>query len=71
MLDELNMAPLLHGFRGTAAVDITALSESICRFAQIAVDWPDLLELEVNPLMAGEGGVIAVDARATLTTPPS
>ena len=71
MLDELRMAPLLHGVRGEASVDIGALAQSICRFAQLAVDQTDLAELEVNPLVAGAGGVIAVDARASLATQES
>ncbi len=66
MLDELRMAPLLHGVRGEAPVDMRALSEAICRFAQLAVDLPELAEIEVNPLVAGHAGVIAVDARARL-----
>ncbi len=66
MLDELRMAPLLHGVRGEAPVDMRALSEAICRFAQLAVDLPELAEIEVNPLVAGPAGVIAVDARARL-----
>ena len=66
MLDELRMAPLLHGVRGEAPVDMRALSEAICRFAQLAVDLPELAELEVNPLVAGPAGVIAVDARGRL-----
>jgi acetyltransferase len=66
MLDELRMAPLLHGVRGEAPVDMRALSEAICRFAQLAVDLPELAEIEVNPLVAGPAGVIAVDARGRL-----
>jgi acetate---CoA ligase (ADP-forming) len=69
MLGELRMAPLLHGVRGEAPVDMGALTESICRFAQLAVDLADLTELEVNPLVASAGGVIAVDARASLAPP--
>jgi acetate---CoA ligase (ADP-forming) len=66
MLGELRMAPLLHGVRGEAPVDMGTLAESICRFAQLAVDLTQLAELEVNPLVASAGGVIAVDARASL-----
>jgi len=66
MLDELRMAPLLHGVRGEAPVDMRALLEAICRFAQLAVDLPELAEIEVNPLVAGPAGVIAVDARGRL-----
>ena len=66
MLGELRMAPLLHGVRGEAPADIGALSEAICRFAQLGAALPDLAELEVNPLVVGPRGVIAVDARAVL-----
>ena len=69
MLDELRMAPLLRGVRGEEPVDMEALLEAICRFARLVVDLTDLTELEVNPLVAGATGVIAVDARASLAPP--
>ena len=50
---------------------MAALSESMCRLAQLAVDQIDLAELEVNPLVARASGVIVVDARASLVTPES
>ncbi|MBI3455246.1 MAG: acetate--CoA ligase family protein [Candidatus Rokubacteria bacterium] len=66
MLDELRMAPALRGVRGEAPVDRAALAETISRFAQLAVDFPELREIELNPLVASSTGVIAVDARATV-----
>lgn len=66
MLDELRMAPALRGVRGEAPVDRAALAETISRFAQLAVDFPELQEIELNPLVASSTGVIAVDARATV-----
>jgi acetyltransferase len=68
MLDELRAAPLLRGARGHAPVDRAALAETISRFARLAVDFPELTEVELNPLIAGPGGVVAVDARATRAT---
>jgi acetate---CoA ligase (ADP-forming) len=70
MLDELRMAPLLRGVRGEPAVDRAALAETIARFGQLAADCPELVELELNPLVAHATGVVAVDARATLTALP-
>jgi acyl-CoA synthetase (NDP forming) len=67
MLDELRMAPVLRGVRGAAPVDRPALVEAIWRFAQLAVDLPDLIEMEINPLTAGLAGAVAVDARARLS----
>jgi len=66
MLDELRMAPLLRGVRGEAPVDRTAVAEVICRFAQLAMQIPELREIEINPLMASATGAVAVDARGTL-----
>jgi acetyl coenzyme A synthetase (ADP forming)-like protein len=68
MLDELRMAPLLRGVRGQPGVDRAALAETIVRFGQLAADYPELVELELNPLVAHATGVVAVDARATLTS---
>ena len=66
MLAELKMAPLLYGVRGEPPVDLAALSEAVCRFAQLGTELRELAELEVNPLVAGPHGVLAVDARARL-----
>jgi acetyltransferase len=64
MLGELRMAPLLRGARGAAPVDEGALADTVCRFAQLAAEMPGFVELEINPLVAGPDGVVAVDARA-------
>lgn len=69
MLDELRLAPLLRGVRGEPPADRAALATVIVRFAQLAVDWPGLAEVEVNPLVAGPAAALAVDARATLAWP--
>jgi acetate---CoA ligase (ADP-forming) len=66
MLDELRMAPVLHGVRGEPPVDLGALAHTISRFAALAADVADLREIELNPLMVGPDGVMAVDARASL-----
>ena len=66
MLNELRLAPLLHGVRGEAPVDLSSLAKAISSFSHLLVDVPELDEIEVNPLMAGPGGVLVVDARARL-----
>ena len=66
MLDGLRTAPLLHGVRGEPPVNRAALAETICRFAQLAVDVAELREIELNPLVASPSGVVAVDARGAL-----
>jgi acyl-CoA synthetase (NDP forming) len=69
MLDELRMAPVLRGARGEPPVDRGALAEAIARLARLALDFPELAEIELNPVIAGAAGVTAVDARATLRAP--
>jgi acetyltransferase len=69
MLGELRMAPLLHGVRGEPAIAIDAVVDAMVTFGQLVVDLPRLAEIELNPLLAGPKGVVAVDARATLTAP--
>lgn len=66
MLDELRMAPLLRGVRGEAPVDRNAIADTMCRFARLTMQVPDLSEIEINPLVASATGATAVDARGTL-----
>jgi len=66
MLDELKVAPLLRGTRGEPAVDRHALAGITGRFSQLLMDLPELAEIEINPLMVGPDGAVAVDARARL-----
>ncbi len=66
MLEELRLAPVLHGVRGEPPVDLRALAVTIARFSALAAGAPGLEELELNPLVAGASGAVAVDARATL-----
>jgi acetyltransferase len=68
MLGEVRSARLLTGLRGAPAADRTALVDAIVRVGQLAADHPEIVELDINPLLAlPEGrGVIALDARIIL-----
>ena len=57
--------PLLKGYRGHAPADIDALRELLLRVSRLAVDVPEIIELDLNPVIAlppGHGCRI-VDAR--------
>jgi acetyltransferase len=54
---------LLRGFRGGRAVNLDALALTLIRVAQLVVDFPQIVELDVNPLLSDEYGVVALDAR--------
>ncbi|HEX5461004.1 MAG TPA: acetate--CoA ligase family protein [Steroidobacteraceae bacterium] len=54
---------LLLGYRGRAAIDMSALERALESLSRLAADLPEIIELDVNPLLADEHGVIALDAR--------
>jgi len=68
MITSIKGYPVLSGARGGAPADIAAIKEVILRVAQIALDFPEITELEINPLIVGNKGVgcWAVDALVTL-----
>ncbi len=66
MLDDIESAPLLQGARGREPVDRDALVETVQRLSQLVTDFPAIVELDINPLVATPDGVKAVDLRLTL-----
>jgi acyl-CoA synthetase (NDP forming) len=68
MLDSIRGVRLLEGYRGSPAVDRAAIIETLQRVNQMALRHPEIVELDINPLLAhpGSGGVVAVDARMRL-----
>ena len=66
MLDDIESAPLLRGARGRDPIDEGALVETIQRLSQLVTDFPAILELDINPLVATGNGVAAIDLRLTL-----
>jgi succinyl-CoA synthetase beta subunit len=63
LVDRLRLRRLLDGVRGAPAADIETLAETIARFSALAAALGDLVaSMDVNPLLAGAGGALAVDA---------
>jgi acetate---CoA ligase (ADP-forming) len=65
MIRETKTFPLLRGVRGEAEADIEAIEHSLMILSQMAVDFPQIIEADINPLLVrkrGEGAV-AIDAR--------
>jgi hypothetical protein len=63
LLDRLAVRPLLDGVRGRPAADVDAVVRALVRLSALAADLGHLLEaLDVNPLIAGPDGCVAVDA---------
>ena len=68
MLDEIRSKALLDGVRGNPAVDKSAIVDTLLRIGQLVQDFPEILELDINPLMvfAKGQGAIAIDMRLVL-----
>lgn len=66
LVHQVRAAPLLLGHRGQPAVDLEALQDTLLRLSRLAVDHPEIAELDLNPVIAGAGGTVAVDARIRL-----
>ena len=63
MLASLKGRALLTGFRGKPGVDIDGLVDTICRLSELAHDLRDIVDqIDINPVIAGAGGVMAADA---------
>ncbi|HEY8646649.1 MAG TPA: acetate--CoA ligase family protein, partial [Gaiellaceae bacterium] len=56
-------AKLVDGWRGAAPADRGALADLLHRLSQLAVDLPEISELDLNPVLAGPDSCVAVDAR--------
>lgn len=68
MLTEIRSHELLDGVRGNPAIDKSTIIDSIMRVSQLVLDFPDIMELDINPLVVfPEGkGAIALDMRLIL-----
>ncbi|MDA8745134.1 bifunctional acetate--CoA ligase family protein/GNAT family N-acetyltransferase [Rubripirellula amarantea] len=66
MLESLQSWPLLHGYRGRPGVNIDRLVEVLMRLSYLVADYPEIIELDVNPLLATVDDVTALDARIVI-----
>jgi acetyl coenzyme A synthetase (ADP forming)-like protein len=69
MVSGIRGAAILEGIRGQPPVDLSLLCEVVRRIGQLAMDCPEIAELDVNPVLAFESAVVAVDCRAVLSAP--
>jgi acetyl coenzyme A synthetase (ADP forming)-like protein len=68
MISEIRGLPLLTGARGGKKADIEAIARCLVGLSQLALDFPQIVELDINPLMVDEPGkgAVAVDCRLAL-----
>ncbi|MFI1203415.1 acetate--CoA ligase family protein [Streptomyces sp. NPDC020883] len=70
MLDGIRAAEVLRGVRGGPPVDRAALVDLIVRTSQLAADFPELAEVDLNPVIASADGAVAADVRMLLSAGP-
>jgi acetyltransferase len=63
LIDATRVSRLLHGFRDREPADLDALADVLVRLSDMMADLPEIMELDLNPILADEAGVIAIDAR--------
>ena len=63
MLDGIQAAEMLKGVRGSDPVDREALAGMIVRVSQLVSDFPEISELDLNPVFASKDSAIAADVR--------
>ena len=66
MLESLKSWPLLKGYRGKPGVNIDRLVEILMRFSYLVADYPEIKELDINPLLVTPEEVVALDARVVI-----
>jgi acetyltransferase len=68
LMQQTRIYRLLQGYRDRPAADLEAIADTLVRLSQLVVDCPSIKELDINPLLANESGVIALDARIRIET---
>ena len=66
MMEETKVYQLLKGYRNVPPANIKLLDEIMVRFSQMLIDFPQLKEVDINPLLINEEEACAVDARIAI-----
>jgi len=67
-IEAIRSFPILRGVRGEAAADIASILDTLLRTSQLVMDFPEIVEMDINPLMVydqGQGSIV-LDARIIL-----
>ena len=66
LLSTGKVAKLVDGWRGAPPADRTALADLLHRLSRLAAAFPQIAELDLNPVLAGQDGCVAVDLRVRI-----
>jgi acetyltransferase len=63
VISRTRVAKLLAGYRNRPPANVDAICRTLIQLSHLIADIPEIVELDINPLLADENGVIALDAR--------
>jgi len=66
LVSRTRICKQLQGYRDRPAVDLDAIALTLIKVSQLVTDFPEIAELDINPLLADSAGVLAADARIRL-----
>lgn len=69
LMENTKIYSLLKGYRNRMPADMELIEEMILRLSQLVVDFPEIAEMDMNPVMVRQGKPCVVDARVILTSP--
>mgnify|MGYP003987272805 CR=1 FL=1 len=70
MIEKTKVSRALKGFRNISKIEMSILEGLLIRTSRLAMDFPEIVALDINPLMVKNGSITEVDAR-TLIMPAS
>ncbi|OPY58052.1 MAG: Acetyltransferase Pat [Syntrophorhabdaceae bacterium PtaU1.Bin034] len=66
LMEETRVYKLLQGYRGKAPADLGKLEKIVLSFSSLITDFPEIIEMDINPIALSNGGAVALDARIAL-----
>jgi acetyltransferase len=67
LIEHTRTARLLQAHRNLPAVNLEELVQALCRVSEMVCELPQIVEMDINPLVADESGVMALDCRIVVT----
>ena len=66
MIHSTKVSQLLDGYRGAEPVDMVALEQALVKVSYMLVDFPEIVEMDINPLLVRADGIFALNARIVI-----
>ena len=66
LMERTRIYRILQGYRNIPPANLEALAEILVRLSQLVTDFPEIVELDINPLLINNGKPICVDARIVM-----